>query len=101
MLCRYLYQHGYDLTLNELVDQISAPIIRKILLNAMHTSVDSSPTPAEYFHMINEGSSASLLIVTELVTMMLRHLPWQCNPLTSTDSKDALVLALCSAHPSA
>ena len=52
---RYLYQHAYPLTLNQLIDQISGPFIQKILKQAMETF----EPPAEYFRMVDTGRQST------------------------------------------
>ena len=54
--CRYLYTHGYNLSVVELVDKIASPPVKKALLHRTYKKLDSWPTPADYAHALQHSA---------------------------------------------
>ncbi|EIE27340.1 amidase signature enzyme [Coccomyxa subellipsoidea C-169] len=47
-LSRYLFQHGYNISLVELVDKIASPMVKDAMIQRTYKKLDSYPTPADY-----------------------------------------------------
>ena len=56
-VCRYVYQHGYNLSLAELVDKIASPTVRKSLIEWTYKKLDSFPTPIDYAESLATGTT--------------------------------------------
>ncbi|CAK0787711.1 hypothetical protein CVIRNUC_010933 [Coccomyxa viridis] len=54
-ISRYVYQHGYNLSLAELVDKIASPTVRKSLIEWTYKKLDSFPTPIDYAESLATG----------------------------------------------
>ncbi len=52
---RYVYQHGYNLSLAELVDRIASPTVRSSMLEWTYKKLDSFPTPIDYAKALATG----------------------------------------------
>ncbi|CAL8463001.1 g2535 [Coccomyxa elongata] len=52
-LSRYLFQHGYNISLVDLVDKIATPIVKDIMITRTYKKLDSYPTPADYALAMN------------------------------------------------
>jgi hypothetical protein len=61
LLCRYLYTHGYNLSVVELVDKIASPPVKKALLHRTYKKLDSWPTPADYAHALQHSARSRSL----------------------------------------
>lgn len=59
-VCRYLYQHHYNLSLPQLIDAIATPAVKKSMEEWSYRDLDTWPTPPQYAHMLGTG----LLIAT-------------------------------------
>ena len=57
---RYVYQHGYNLSLAELVDKIASPTVRRSMLEWTYKKLDSFPTPMDYAEALATGDSQAL-----------------------------------------
>ncbi len=51
--CRYLFQHGYNISLVDLVDKIATPIVKDVMITRTYKKLDSYPTPADYALVMN------------------------------------------------
>ena len=51
--CRYLFQHGYNISLVDLVDKIATPIVKDVMMTRTYKKLDSYPTPADYTLALN------------------------------------------------
>ena len=58
LLCRYLAQHRYNLSLPELLDQVASPLVKRSVEEWTYRDVDSWPTPLDYLHMLGTGMPA-------------------------------------------
>lgn len=47
-LIRYLYTHGYNISLVDMVDKIASPLVKKFLTALTYRKLDTFPTPADY-----------------------------------------------------
>ena len=57
LVCRYVYQHGYNLSLAELVDKIASPTVRKSMIEWTYKKLDSFPTPIDYAEGLATGTN--------------------------------------------
>ena len=57
---RYVYQHGYNLSLAELVDKIASPTVRSSMLEWTYKKLDSFPTPIDYAKALATGDYQAL-----------------------------------------
>ena len=57
LVCRYVYQHGYNLSLAELVDKIASPTVRKSMIEWTYKKLDSFPTPIDYAEGLATGTT--------------------------------------------
>lgn len=46
--CRYLFQHGYNISLVEVVDKIASPLVKNSYVEWTYKKLDEFPTPADY-----------------------------------------------------
>ena len=46
--CRYLFVHGYNVSLVDLVDKIASPMVKESMIARTYKKLDSYPTPADY-----------------------------------------------------
>lgn len=56
--CRYLFQHKYPVTLSELVENITAPLVRAEFEKWVYKPMDAWPTPEDYIRIQREGRPA-------------------------------------------
>ena len=56
--CRYVYQHGYNLSMPELVDKIASPTVKASMLEWTYKKLDSFPTPLDYANALASGDHA-------------------------------------------
>ena len=56
--CRYVYQHGYNLSMPELVDRIASPTVKASMLEWTYKKLDSFPTPLDYANALASGDHA-------------------------------------------
>ena len=59
LVCRYVYQHGYNLSLAELVDKIASPSVKKSMTEWTYKKLDSFPTPMDYAESLATGTTAN------------------------------------------
>ena len=57
---RYVYQHGYNLSLAELVNKIASPTVRRSMLEWTYKKLDSFPTPIDYAKALATGDCQAL-----------------------------------------
>ncbi len=50
---RYVYQHGYNISMVDLVDKMASPMLKKGMTSRLKKKLDSYPTPADYTLAIN------------------------------------------------
>ena len=60
LVCRYVYQHGYNLSLAELVDKIASPTVRSSMMEWTYKKLDSFPTPIDYAEGLATGMTRPL-----------------------------------------
>ena len=58
---RYVYQHGYNLSMPELVDKIASPTVRASMMEWTYKKLDSFPTPIDYADALASGDQTILL----------------------------------------
>lgn len=51
---RYLYQHGYNISMVDLVDKMASSFLKKGMSSRLKKKLDSYPTPADYTLAINK-----------------------------------------------
>lgn len=51
--CRYMYQHGYNISLVDMVDKIASPLVKQFLTSITYKKLDVWPTPADYAHAVS------------------------------------------------
>ena len=51
--CRYIFQHGYNLSLVELVDKIATPHVKNYLTKMTFKSLTAYPTPKDYTEILD------------------------------------------------
>ena len=56
--CRYLFQHRYPVTLSELVENITAPLVREEFEQWVYKPMDAWPTPEDYIRIQREGAAS-------------------------------------------
>lgn len=54
-LCRYLYQHRYNLTLTELIERIDSPLVKSSMEGWAYRDLEDWPSPQDYLHMLGTG----------------------------------------------
>ncbi len=54
---RYVYQHGYNISMVDLVDKMASPMLKKGMSSRLKKKLDSYPTPADYTKVINTCTS--------------------------------------------
>ena len=59
---RYLFQHGYNLSLVELVDKIATPHVKKYLSDMTFKSLNDYPRPKDYAQILDECEVPSLFL---------------------------------------
>lgn len=58
---RYLFQHGYNLSLVDLVDKIATPHVKKYLSDMTFKSLNDYPTPKDYAQILDEREVPSFI----------------------------------------
>ena len=56
LACRYMYTHGYNISVPHLVDMIASPLVKKAMLHRTYKTLDSWPTPADYTHALQHSA---------------------------------------------
>jgi hypothetical protein len=56
---RYLYTHGLDMSLVDMVDQVATPLVNDVLTALTHRKLDTWPTPADYAHAVSTCAHAA------------------------------------------
>ncbi|CAL5224479.1 g7172 [Coccomyxa viridis] len=54
-ISRYVYQHGYNLSMPELVDKIASPTVKASMTEWTYKKLDSFPTPTDYANALASG----------------------------------------------
>ena len=77
---RYVYQHGYNLSMPELVDKIASPTVKASMTEWTYKKLDSFPTPLDYTDALASGDQPILLCQHSpdfclLCSVLLLHMP--------------------------
>lgn len=51
--CRYIFQHGYNLSLVDLVDRIATPHVKKYLSDMTFKPLNTFPSPKDYAEILD------------------------------------------------
>lgn len=77
-----MYQHGYNISLVEMVDKISNPLVKASMTEWMYKALDAFPTPADYVKALSTCESVQSHTFTScfplhtlLYASQLRHNP--------------------------
>lgn len=66
LACRYMYTHGHNISLVDLVDKIASPLVKEAMLHRTYKKLDSWPTPADYTKAINTCEHGKPITVPEV-----------------------------------
>ena len=72
MRCRYMYQHGYNISLVDMVDRVASPLVKQFLTSITYKKLDVWPTPADYAHAVSVSATPLLLFVVTNLAMRSR-----------------------------
>ena len=73
LACRYMYTHGYNISIPHLVDKIASPLVKKAMEHRAYKTLDSWPTPADYTHALQH--SEHMCRVLPLLRMCSQPVP--------------------------
>ena len=76
--CRYLFQHGYNLSLVDLVDKIATPHVKKYLSDMTFKPLNVFPSPRDYADILDNRalpSSCQLWLLSQGTILLMdgRH----------------------------
>lgn len=70
---RYMYQHGYNISLVELVDKIADPPVKASMTEYMYKKLDSFPTPTDVAKALSTCKYINLPSITCLARRCFTH----------------------------
>ena len=85
---RYMYQHGYNISLVELVDRIADPPVKASMTEYMYKKLDSFPTPTDVAKALSTCKYSKLpfspvLLVLDSLRLAKQKVPLaEVRPLT-------------------
>ena len=101
--CRYMYTHGYNISLVDMVDRIASPLVKKFLTALTYRKLDTFPTPADYARALGVCAPPSALTLSplrSLIPFASREAGHCCSrPLSRFTLVDGPVLRLHTAAP--
>ena len=96
---RYVYQHGYNLSLAELVDKIASPTVRSSMLEWTYKKLDSFPTPIDYAKALATGDYQALCGLGSGMPLPEKGISimccWQAEHVTSQCRLSSAMLLAC------